>query len=135
MQLHDSMSLDGAWTVNVDHGNVGRELHWERAEQFYAWPEGEQVVTAVSVGSAPVRRRQAITFHLHRATGRGQYRGDRVRTRLDAAAVRPRPAAVRAVLQVDYRHRDAWRLRAVIPIEQAGSGPDRGTVRAIAAAM
>ena len=42
-RYRDEMTLDGAWSVNFDDGNVGRELHWERAEQFYAWPESEQV--------------------------------------------------------------------------------------------
>ena len=37
------MTLDGTWTVIFDDADVGRELHWEREDRFYSWPESDQV--------------------------------------------------------------------------------------------
>ena len=43
VERRQSRTLDGSWTVIFDEANVGRELHWERADRFDAWPEREQV--------------------------------------------------------------------------------------------
>ena len=43
VERRQSRTLDGSWTVIFDDANVGRELHWERADRFEAWPESEQV--------------------------------------------------------------------------------------------
>ena len=43
VERRQSRTLDGSWTVIFDDANVGRELHWERADRFDAWPEREQV--------------------------------------------------------------------------------------------
>ena len=42
VERRQSRTLDGSWTVIFDEANVGRELHWERADRFDAWPEREQ---------------------------------------------------------------------------------------------